>query len=127
MDYKFTGYNRTLKNRAGELRKNMTPQKRHLWYNYLKNYPVQFYRQRVIDKYIADFYCSKAKLVIEIDGLQHFTNSAIQYDKYRTFLLGQYGLEVIRFTNTEIDHDFQNVCEAIDKKVQERISSNENS
>lgn len=122
MDFKFTGYNPRLKNLARELRKQMTPQEKHLWYDFLKNYPIQFYRQRIIDRYIADFYCSKAKLVIELDGLQHFTDGGIKHDEYRTRLLNLYGIEVIRFTNREVNDHFEGVCRMIDKKVRERMS-----
>ena len=100
----------------------MTPQEKHLWYDFLKSYPVQFYRQRIIDRYIADFYCSKAKLVIELDGLQHFTDSGIRHDEYRTYLMNQYGIEVIRFSNSEVDLRFSYICDEIDKKVRKRMS-----
>lgn len=123
MDFKFTGYNPKLKPLARELRKQMTPQEKHLWYDFLKNYSIPFYRQRIIDRYIADFYCSKAKLVIELDGLQHFTDSGIKQDEYRTRLLNLYGIEVIRFTNKEVNHHFEGVCRMIDKKVRERVSA----
>ncbi|MCD8353447.1 MAG: DUF559 domain-containing protein, partial [Clostridiales bacterium] len=98
----YTGYNKALKDRARVLRKNMTPEESRLWYVFLKDYPVKVYRQRVIDGYIVDFYCSIAKLVIEIDGSQHFTTEGLEYDSFRSDLLEQYGLEVIRFTNRDI-------------------------
>ncbi len=66
-------YNKKLIPRAKELRKNMTKQENHLWYDFLRIYPVRFQRQKTIDNYIADFYCHKAKLIIELDGSQHFT------------------------------------------------------
>ncbi len=122
----FTGYNAKLKENARMLRKNMTKQERHLWYDFLRNYPVKFYRQRSIDWYIVDFYCSAAKLVIEIDGSQHYTKDGIEYDEIRTEILEQYELQVIRFTNTEIDRNFICVCDEIDQIVKERIYGNTN-
>ncbi len=98
----------------------MTRQERHLWYSFLKTYPVKFYRQRVIDHYIADFYCSKAKLIIELDGSQHYTEEGEEYDQIRTDILERYGLEVIRFSNADVDKNFVGVCEAIDEKVKQR-------
>lgn len=97
----------------------MTRQERHLWYSFLKTYPVKFYRQRVIDHYIADFYCSKAKLIIELDGSQHYTEEGEEYDQIRTDILERYGLEVIRFSNADVDKNFVGVCEAIDEKVKQ--------
>ena len=99
----------------------MTRQERHLWYNFLKAYSVKFYRQRAIDHYIVDFYCSKAKLIIELDGGQHFTEEGEEYDRIRTDILERYGLEVIRFSNLDVDKNFAGVCEAIDEKVKQRI------
>ena len=119
---KFTGYNSKLKSRARDLRKQMTPQEKTLWYNYLKTYPIHFYRQRSIGIYIADFYCAKAKLVVEIDGKQHYEKGAIGYDANRTQLFKKYGIEVIRFTNEEVTNHFESVCRMIDKKVKERIA-----
>ena len=95
----------------------MTRQERHLWYSFLKKYPVKFYRQRIIDHYIADFYCSKAKLVIELDGSQHYTDEGKEYDRIRTDILERYGLEVMRFSNSDIDRNFAAVCATIDEKV----------
>ncbi len=103
--------------RARELRRNMTTQERHLWYDFLSKFPVRFYRQRTIGKYIVDFYCSKAKLVIELDGGQHYTEEGIQYDKERSTYLKSLGLKVIRFSNLDIDRNFQGVCEVIRKEV----------
>lgn len=120
---KYTGYNSKLKNSARELRKNMTPQEKHIWYNFLRTYPVKFYRQRPIAEYIADFYCSKAKLVIEIDGSQHYTSDGIEYDKARTEIINMYGVKVIRFSNYEIDHNFDYVCKKIDNTVKELLSN----
>ena len=120
-DYEFTGYNKNLLENARELRKNMTPQEGKLWHMYLKNHTVKFYRQRVIDSYIVDFYCSRAKLIVEIDGSQHFTVSGKEYDTLRTEILEKYGLKVIRFTNADIDDNIHNVCEVIDKEINKRL------
>ena len=113
-------YNKKLIPRARELRKNMTRQERHLWYDFLCKYPVSFQRQKTIDNYIVDFYCHKAKLVIELDGSQHYTEEGLAYDSIRTDILERYDLEVIRFSNTDIDCHFTAMCETIDAKVKER-------
>ena len=120
-DYGFTGYNRDILQNSRELRKNMTPQEGKLWHLYLRDYPIKIYRQRIIDTYIVDFYCSKAKLIIEIDGSQHYTFEGKEYDKFRTEILEKYGLKVIRFSNTEIDTNIHNVCVAIDKEIKKRL------
>ncbi|MCD8354493.1 MAG: endonuclease domain-containing protein [Clostridiales bacterium] len=117
----YTGYNKELKERARMLRKNMTPEESRLWYAFLKDYPVKVYRQRVIDGYIVDFYCSSAKLVIEIDGTQHYTTEGVEYDSIRSELLEQYGLEVIRFTNLDIHSRFCSVCDKIHTMIQHRM------
>ena len=117
----FTGYNTDLKELARDLRKNMTKQERRLWYDFLKNYPITINRQRPIECYIVDFFCYKAKLVIEIDGSQHFTKDGLEYDKIRTDILELYGLEVIRFSNYEVDSMFELVCDTIDRKIRERL------
>ncbi|MBP3377692.1 MAG: endonuclease domain-containing protein [Clostridia bacterium] len=102
---------------AKNLRKNATQQEKHLWYDFLSKYEVRFQRQKAIDNFIADFYCHKARLVIEIDGSQHYTESGIQRDEFRTEIFEGYGLRVIRFTNHQIDTNFKNVCEYIDVTV----------
>lgn len=108
--------------RAKQLRKEATPQERHLWYDFLSKYPVRFQRQKIIESFIADFYCHAAKLVIEIDGSQHYEPQGHAYDAERTAILGKYGLEVLRFSNREINLDFRAVCEQIDNTVKERMS-----
>ncbi len=119
-----TGYNKALLDNARNLRRNMTAEERHLWYDYLRNYPVKFYRQRAIDNYIADFYSNEAKLVIEIDGSQHYTEEGKIYDERRTCELSKYGLIVIRFTNLDIKDRFSRGCAMIDLEVEKRISRN---
>lgn len=104
-----------------KLRKNMTKEERHLWYDFLKTYPVQFRRQYVIGSYITDFYCYRAKLVIELDGSQHCEPSDIQYDQMRTAYLQAQGLLVLRYSNLDIMKNFRGVCENIDIFVKNRI------
>ena len=106
--------------RAKELRKQATPQENHLWYDFLRSYPVRFQRQKTIDSFIADFYCHAAKLVIEIDGSQHYEPQGRAYDEERTAVLQKYGLEVLRFSNRDINTNFRGVCEKIDDAVKTR-------
>ena len=107
---------------AKELRKNMTPWERKLWYCFLRAYPVRFQRQKCIDNYIVDFYCFHAKLIVELDGGGHYNPISKKKDDHRTKILEQYGLEVIRFCNTDIDNNFYGVCTVIDEEVKKRIS-----
>ena len=120
-DYTFTGYRSASLQKARALRERMTKQERHLWFDFLRHYPIKFYRQRPIDAYIVDFYCHAAKLVIELDGSQHYSDEGLAYDAERTKILNQYGLEVLRFSNTEIDRNFPVVCEKIDHTVRQRL------
>ena len=110
-------YNKDLISLAKSLRKEMTKQEKHLWYDFLIDYPVRFQRQKAIDGFIVDFYCHNSKLVIEIDGSQHYTEEAIEYDKQRTAILNNYGLNVLRFSNLDIDTNFDGVCHLIDREV----------
>ena len=105
---------------ARKLRREMTPHERKLWYLFLRNYPVKIYKQRIIDKFIVDFYCATAKLVIEIDGSQHYDPQGQAYDAERTAILESYGLRVIRYSNREIDREFSAVCQQIDLIIKER-------
>ena len=102
---------------AKVLRKNMTPWERKLWYEYLRYYPVRFQRQKAIGNYIADFYCAKARLVIELDGGGHYTAKQAEKDADRTKELEAMDLTVLRICNLDIDRDFRGVCEYIDLKV----------
>ena len=95
----------------------MTKEEKHLWYDFLRFYPVRFIRQKVLGLYIVDFYCAKAKLAIEIDGSQHYPEEGLSYDEFRTEILKGYNLTVIRFTNQQIDGKFQGVCSFIDATV----------
>ena len=105
---------------AKKLRKEMTKEERHLWYDFLRTYPVRFSRQKVLGKYIVDFYCAGAKLVIELDGSQHYEDSGMKKDAARTAFLEAYGLCVMRIANNEVGHNFQGVCEYIDAVVKHR-------
>ena len=99
---------------AKMLRKNMTPWERKLWYDFLRNYPVRFQRQKAIGNYIADFYCAKARLVIELDGGGHYTAEQAEKDAFRTKTLESMNLTVLRICNLDINHNFSGVCEYID-------------
>ncbi len=110
-------YNRKNIPLAKNLRKNATPQENHLWYDFLSKYEVRFQRQKAVDDFIADFYCHKTKLIIEIDGSQHYTEDGIQKDEFRTHILEGYDLKVIRFTNRQINNNFHGVCNYIDSVV----------
>ncbi len=110
-------YNRNNIPLAKTLRKNMTPWERKLWHLFLKIYPVRFQRQKAIGNYIADFYCAKARLVIELDGGGHYTAEQQKADTVRTQQLESMNLTVLRFCNLDIDREFQNVCEQIDRAV----------
>ena len=112
-------HNTKLVSSAKELRKNMTKEERHLWYDFLRDYPVRFYRQKVLGKYIVDFYCREAKLVIELDGSQHFDEKTAEYDAERTLFLQQYDLNVIRIPNNEVNHNFRGVCDYIDMLIKQ--------
>ena len=106
-------YNKTLKERASHLRKNMTYAEKKIWYEFLRKLDIPINRQKVIDNYIVDFYCSKARLVIEIDGDTHFSDEEIEYDMSRTKELESLGLNVIRYSNDDIMTNFNNCCEDI--------------
>ena len=102
---------------AKTLRKNMTPWERKLWYDFLRYYPVRFQRQKAIGNYIADFYCAKARLVIELDGGGHYTVELARKDEMRTKDLESMNLTVVRICNLDIDRNFSGVCEYIDLTV----------
>ena len=99
---------------ARNLRKNMTKEERRLWYDYLRDHPMKFTRQKVLGKYIADFYCAKAGLVIELDGSQHYEQKGQAADRERTEFLRGYGLRVLRIPNNAVSHDLRGVCDYID-------------
>ena len=99
----------------------MTPEERKLWYEFLRTYPLRVMRQRPIDRYIVDFYCAKAKLVIELDGSQHFEPEGSAYDRERDSVLNRCGIRVLRIPNNEIKRNFRGVCEYIDREIQKEI------
>jgi len=104
----------SLLSHARTLRKNMTKEERHLWYDFLRTYPVKFCRQKPIGYYIADFYCAKAGLVIELDGSQHYTEEGKKYDWRRTEYMAELGIYVLRIPNSEVNRNFQGVCEWVE-------------
>ena len=110
-----------LRQRSQELRKQMTKEERHLWYDFLKTYPVQFKRQHSIGPYFADFYCYQAKLIVELDGSQHCEPNAIEYDRKRTAYLKKQGFLVLRFSNIDVIKQFCAVCETVDIAVKNRM------
>ena len=105
---------------AKNLRANMTPWERHLWYDFLRHYPVRFQRQKAIGAYIADFYCAKAGLVIELDGGGHYSPEQEAQDQIRTQALETMKLSVLRICNTDVDRNFYGVCCYIDEAVKAR-------
>ena len=115
-------HNKQLIPLAKQLRKEMTKEELHLWYDFLRTYPVRFSRQKVLGKYIADFYSAEAKLVIELDGSQHYEDGNMEKDTERTTFLEGYGLTVIRIPNNEVNRNFQGVCEYIDAAVKQSLS-----
>ena len=115
-------HNKQLVPLAKQLRKEMTKEERHLWYDFLRTYPVRFSRQKVLGKYIADFYSAEARLVIELDGSQHYENDNMEKDAERTDYLKGYGLKVIRILNNEVSRNFRGVCEYIDAAVRQSLS-----
>ena len=118
-------HNPELTYNARQLRKNMTKEERHLWYDFLRNYPVNFLRQKVIDNYIVDFYCAQARLAIELDGSQNYEEAAVLKDKIRTEQLENRNITVLRIPNNEIMKNFAGVCEYIDNQVKNLIYDKE--
>ncbi len=109
--------NPTLKPYAQKLRREMTKEERHLWYDFLKGLPVTFNRQKVIGNYIADFYCASSKLIIELDGSQHYEEKGIASDKKRDEYFNYLGLVVLRYSNEDVNQNFDGVCEDILKRL----------
>ena len=115
-------HNKQLVPLAKQLRKEMTKEERHLWYDFLRAYPVRFSRQKVLGRYIADFYSAEAKIVIELDGSQHYEDVNAEKDAERTAFMKGYGLTVIRIPNNDISRNFRGVCEYIDFAVKQSLS-----
>ena len=107
--------------RARQLRREMTPHECKLWYLFLRKYPVKIYKQRIIGRFIVDFYCASARVVIELDGSQHYEPQGVAYDAERSQFLAALGLEVLRFSNRDIDREFYGVCAQIDRTIQNRL------
>jgi very-short-patch-repair endonuclease len=105
--------NDSLQPRARALRKNMTPEERRLWYCFLKRCPAKFRRQQIVGNYIADFYCHSCRLVVEVDGTQHFEDAGQDYDRQRDDFMRGLGLIVLRYSNADINQRFDSVCEDI--------------
>ena len=106
---------------ARRLRREMMPHERKLWYLFLRKYPVKIYKQRIIGRFIVDFYCASAKLVIEVDGSQHYEPQGMAYDAERSAFLSALGLKILRFSNRDVDINFRGVCEQIDLTIQNRL------
>ena len=105
--------NKYLTDISQTLRKSMTPEEKHLWYDFLKHLPLTINRQKVIGQYVVDFYCASAKIVIELDGSQHYTESAIKKDEKRDKFLNEFGITVLRYSNYDINTNFKGVCNDI--------------
>ena len=100
----------------------MTKEERHLWYDFLKTLPVTIHRQKVIGDYIVDFYCASAKIVIELDGSQHYSPEGIASDKSRDEYLAGLGIDVLRYANSDVNNNFEGVCEHIRLLLEEKLS-----
>lgn len=120
MENKKLPRNKSLKNLSSDLRNNATPEENKLWYEFLRTYPIRFNRQRIVGNFILDFYCAKARLAVELDGSQHYENSGISHDEQRTKYLESLGITVLRFSNTEVNKSFYEVCTVIDMTVKGR-------
>ncbi|MBQ2941542.1 MAG: endonuclease domain-containing protein [Clostridia bacterium] len=114
-------HNIGLTGNARTLRKNMTKEERHLWYDFLKSYPIRFLRQKVIDNYIVDFYCHSARIIIELDGSGHYEEKELLRDKIRTERIEKRNLTVVRIPNNEVSRNFEGVCQYIDNIVKEAL------
>lgn len=115
--------NPNLTSHAKALRKNMTQEERHLWYDFLKSLPVTINRQKVLGRYIVDFYCAEAQLVIELDGSQHYEETQRQEDALRDNYLRDLGITVVRYSNIDVNRNFDGVCADILKYLQPVLST----
>lgn len=106
-------YNKKFVSIARELRKNMTPEEKHLWYDFLKKLPVNVYRQKNIGDFIVDFYISKYEIVIELDSRQHKMPEHEEADRLRDHDLNRLGIKVLRYNNRDINYNFNTVCKDI--------------
>ena|SRR6266540_4297147 len=119
-DHRLVPYNMRLKTPSRTLRRNATPAERKLWFEFLSYLPEKFTRQKPLGPYIADFYCSRLRLVIEIDGDSHFSDEGDRYDLERTAALSALNIRVLRFTNLEVREQFEAVCSRIQKTLAEQ-------
>ena len=108
--------------RARQLRRDMTKEERHLWYDFLRAYVPRFTRQKIVEPYILDFYCSTAALAVELDGGQHYEDAGKAYDERRTAYLQQQGIQVLRFSNLDVMRNFEGVCRQIDIEAKKRLA-----
>ena len=116
-------YNKELTGNSKALRKNMTPEEKHLWYDFLKLLPITVNRQKTIGSYIVDFYIHSKKLVIELDGRQHTSIEHKVKDEIRDKYLSDNGLTVLRYDNKAVNNEFSFVCEDILKHLELDFSS----
>jgi len=116
-DRRILPYRRPLTSCARRLRRDPTPAERKLWFEFLRDVPAKFTRQKPLGNYIADFYCSGSCLVVELDGDSHFNAAGERYDETRTAHLARLGLRVLRFTNAEVMEQFEAVCERIKQEI----------
>ena len=117
--------NTRLKEFSRQLRKEQTKEEALLWYNFLSKYPLRFRRQYIIGNYIVDFYCHKAKLIVELDGSQHYEDFEKRKDQERTEYFESLGLHVIRFSNLDVLQNFRAVCESINIACTNTLSRGE--
>lgn len=118
-DRRLVPYRLALKDPSRALRRDPTPAERKLWFEFLRYVPQKFTRQKPLGSYIADFYCSSRRLVIEVDGDSHFSDRGARHDAARTEALAAFGLRVVRFTNMEVMQEFEAVCERIEQALSE--------
>ena len=116
-------YNNSNVSLARRFRKEMTPWESKLWHYFLKSYSPRIQRQKPILSYIVDFYCAKAKLIIELDGSGHCEPANIEKDRERTKTLEKDGFKVIRFYNIDVDKNFYSVCSVIDDEIKKRLET----
>lgn len=108
---------------AQKLRREMTREERKLWYDYLNRHPHRFRRQVAFGNFIMDFYCASAKLAVELDGSQHYSEEGLERDAERTAFLNANGIMVLRFSNTDVTKNLRGVCEQIDLVIQQRLQN----
>ena len=106
-------YNSKLSSNARRLRREMTKEERHLWYDFLKSLSVTVHRQKILGNHIVDFYIASAKIVIELDGSQHYEDIGRKKDEERDAYLESIGCKILRYSNAEVNQQFQSVCQDI--------------